>query len=77
MNVRGGGGGNVKIISTIKPVSSQLELIRDCRYSQDFCPPRSAGQLSGRPWSCPLLIEVKMLVINTAASINNNNQNNH
>ena len=30
----GGGdsGGNVKIISTIKPVSSQLELIRDCRY---------------------------------------------
>ena len=48
MNVRGGGGGNVKIISTIKPVSSQLELIRDCRYSQDFCPPRSAGQLSGR-----------------------------
>ena len=44
----GGGGGNVKIISTIRPVSSQLELIRDCRYRQEFCPARSAGQFSGR-----------------------------
>ena len=51
MNVRGGGGGdgggNVKIISTIKTVSSQLKLIRDCRYRQGFCPAHSTGQFSG------------------------------
>ena len=44
----GDGGGNVKIISTIKSLSSELKLIRDCRYRQEFCPARSAGQFTVR-----------------------------
>ena len=53
MNVRGEAevGGNVKIISTIKPVSSQLKLIRDCRYRQEFCPAHSGGQFT--VWARP------------------------